>query len=434
MTRRRGAVMRAAAVVAGGLGVISLLAPGAWAVPASAPSSLPAVGKFAVMAPPPGPTELNGVYCTTAANCWAVGQITSGAALLNHVLHWNGKVWRGVAVPSPGGTASNDLSQLYAVRCLTARDCWAVGQYQKGETYLAEALHWAGKKWTTTAVPAQGGTKAGDATSLFDSACISASNCWAAGDYGSGLNVPSKRLNLLLHWNGKTWSHEPVGDPEGTQPGDLNGVFSIRCPSASDCLAVGAYGAYGSTGLFLNETLRWNGRRWSFTRSPNPAGTQAGDDSQPFALACGSATSCWAAGEQGNLSSDTFLNELLHWNGKKWTNSPVPQPGGTGKGADGYLNGAVCSSVSNCWAVGEYVSSSSMAFLNESLHWNGKHWTLVATANPGGTAGGDANALYAVRCTSASNCWAVGNDSTANNPYVDEILHWNGKKWSAWPA
>src|ERR1700722_12445217 len=35
-------------------------------------------------------SELDGVFCLTAANCWAVGYFVHGGALLDLVLHWTG--------------------------------------------------------------------------------------------------------------------------------------------------------------------------------------------------------------------------------------------------------------------------------------------------------------------------------------------------------
>jgi hypothetical protein len=52
----------------------------------------------------------------------------------------------------------------------------------------------------------------------------------------------------------------------------------------------------------------------------------------------------------------------------------------------------------------------------------------VHAVNGGGTAKGTANALNSVRCTSHSNCWAVG-DSETNSTDANQILHWNGSNW-----
>jgi hypothetical protein len=188
MTGRRVATVRVAMAmaVAGLLSATVLLAPGSRALAGPVATALPAAGKFAVVAdlPETGPTQ---------------------------------------------------LSQLYAVRCLAASDCWAVGQYQKGETDQAEALHWNGRKWSTSAVPSPGGTKAGDTTSLIDSTCISASNCWAAGDYGKDRADDFTLLNLLLHWNGSKWTNSAVPQPGGTKTGSDGYLNGTVCSSVSNC-------------------------------------------------------------------------------------------------------------------------------------------------------------------------------------------------------
>jgi hypothetical protein len=386
---------------------------------------------------PPAPdaieiyTTLNSVYCTSAADCWAVGQQASGSALLNQVLHWDGRKWTRTVAPNPGGTTG--ISQLFAVRCLGPADCWAVGDYVKHKAFLAEALHWNGRTWSATSVPAPGGTVLGDLTELFDSTCTSASSCWAVGDYGVGPVTAEKAINLVLHWNGKKWTRTATPNPAGIRLGDVNGLSAVRCLSATDCNAVGEYGQVTmSSYKLLNETLHWNGRHWSWVHAPDPGGTKRSDVNELIALGCGSATSCWAAGLSGVVDTRiTYLNEILHWNGKSWARARTPQPGGTKSGAANILLGAVCSAASDCWAVGDYAASGD-AVRDQALHWNGRHWTLVPTPSPAGTSAEDSNTLDSVRCVSGSDCWAVGGSETGGHSEIDQILHWNGKKWSIW--
>src|SRR5271165_7071159 len=94
-----------------------------WSMPSwlAIPSGRPAGARA-----PAGFAFLDGVFCTSAASCWAVGEQGNGQGVVNQALRWNGKTWRKVAVPNPGGTATDDVSELYAVRCQAARDCWAV--------------------------------------------------------------------------------------------------------------------------------------------------------------------------------------------------------------------------------------------------------------------------------------------------------------------
>jgi hypothetical protein len=394
-------------------------------------AALPAGGR---KVPKPGQSSvLNGIFCTSSANCWAVGSYTpsSGGAPRNEVLHWNGRKWSQLAVINPGGTGASHLSELFAVRCTSARNCWTVGDASRGTADFNQVLHWNGRKWSQVSTPTPGGTLSGDVNELFDVVCASAASCWADGDYGTQASGRETVLNQVLHWNGKSWSLVKVPNPGGTGFDDVQAIDAIRCASVRNCLAVGTYGNIRTFKL-RNEALHWNGKKWSKLTTPNPGGTGAsGDVSELTALGC-SASNCWAAGTYGNVGTETFLNQLLHWNGKKWSQATVPNPDGTGTAASNELLGASCISATSCWAVGFYgsISGGTGAILNEALRWNGKKWSQAATPNPGGTANEDANELLGVRCTSAGNCWAVGDQTTSGSSELNQALHWNGTKWS----
>jgi hypothetical protein len=416
LIRRSG---RTAAVLAG----IVLAAAAAWpAAGAQASRARPVVGQLI-----DAYSVLHGVYCTSTANCWAVG--FQGSAMkpeVNRVLHWNGRSWYRVSAPNPGGSTEDDESGLAAVRCLTAKNCWAVGHTYHNDIEKNQALHWNGKKWSVVRTPNPGGNKPGLSSQLFDVTCVTSSNCWAVGEFGNP-SSSGKLFNEVLHWNGKHWSQVHVVNPGGTKSGDINELFSVRCGSARNCNAVGDYGRYVAPDR--NEVLHWNGKRWSHVSAPNPAGTGSNSDNTLEALACSSATKCWAAGQ---ASDSTIHNEILRWNGRSWTKASVPNPNAKTPFVADELLGAVCSSARNCWAVGQHGIQGSTAIMNEALHWNGKHWALVSTPNPGGTAtANDSNKLLSVRCNSASNCWAVGQESSGG-VYHQEILFWNGGKWSVY--
>jgi hypothetical protein len=383
--------------------------------------------------PMPGTSsKLEAVSCTTSSNCWAVGTYSHNGADLNQALRWNGTRWSQVTVPSPGGTASGGSSKLFGVYCKSSTDCWAVGYYQNGGPRLDEALLWNGTKWSAVTVPAPGGTAGSDVNELFDVWCTAASNCWAAGEYGSF--GPNETLfNQALHWNGSTWSVVSTPNPGGTATNDQSTLESVRCTSAGNCWAVGLDGTI-SPPTWLNEALHWNGASWSLVTTPSPGGTATGDFSYLAGLSCASATSCWAAGAYGAEGTTfTSLNQVLHWDGGQWSQVTTPNPDGTGAGANNLLAGVACTSASNCWAVGDYgsISGSVGTVLNEALRWNGTNWSLATTPDPAGTGNGASNILNGVRCASASNCWAVGTQSSPGQFELNEALLWNGTKWSA---
>ncbi|HUA40478.1 MAG TPA: hypothetical protein VMA32_02855 [Streptosporangiaceae bacterium] len=435
------AVAAAVLVAASGLAAAAAAAAGA---PGGAARTVAvrvgAVPARAVPAHVAGPAStssfdiLDGVACPSAKNCWAAGEQAGKAALLNQMLHWNGTSWRSFRVPNPGGSGSDHISELSAVRCVSSRDCWAVGLYLATKATLDMALHWNGKKWSLVKTPAPGGTTKGKTNTLVDAACIAAANCWTVGDYGHRTGSSNASLNQVLHWNGRKWSQAHVPNPGGVHTGDYNELFGIRCPAAKECLAVGQAGTgtvTTSTSTLRNEALRWNGKKWHEMPTPQPGGSAAGDIAELNSVACGSPSRCWAVGSYGTLMPTiTSAAEILRWNGSKWTRASAPDTHGTSTGRDNQLIGATCFGASNCWAVGSYDSATTGAALNEIVHWNGSKWRFVHAPSPGGTGSGDLSFLIGVRCTARANCWAVGTQHANGGAYLNEILHWNGHKWS----
>jgi hypothetical protein len=93
-------------------------------------------------------------------------------------------------------------------------------------------------------------------------------------------------------------------------------------------------------------------------KTPNPGGTKSGGLNEIFALGCGAADNCWGAGSYGSTNPPgKNLNEILHWNGKTWTKTATPNPDGTKTGAGNQLDAATCLSSANCWAVGNFGST-----------------------------------------------------------------------------
>jgi hypothetical protein len=365
-----------------------------------------------------------GTYCTSAASCWAVGSYDLSATVaLNEVLHWNGSRWRRMSVPNPAGTANGDDNILLAVRCARATDCWAVGVYQVGFGAEFGQALHWNGKKWVRAAIPEPGADSG----LSDVVCPSSSNCWAVGLYELPSGAPPV-FNEALHWNGKKWALASTPQPGGTAAGDLNFLSGVRCPSASTCFAVGTA---GTTDAPLNQVLRWNGSIWSTISVPSPGGTATDSRSQLFGLGCSSIDNCWAVGSYNTAVSAATFNQVLHWNGSAWSQIDVPEPGGSGSLANQELRFATCSSAINCWAVGDFSpAGSTHESANQALHWDGGTWSVVRIPDPAGGASGYANRLNAVRCVTAKNCWAVGTAQVGNHGQFGQVLHWGGARWS----
>jgi hypothetical protein len=383
------------------------------------PSSGLGAGFLRSLVPSPGSlSTLSAMTCVRAADCWAVGDFRDRFGVnLNEALRWNGKSWLLVATPNPGGRTTSDGQVINGVACVSAADCWAVGDFiTPGGATLNEALHWNGKRWSKVTSPNPGGT----ALNIINGvACIRAADCWAVGEFQ---NSAGATLNEALHWNGQKWSNVAGPNPGGTaSSSDTNVINGVACVSAADCWAVGDVITPG--GATLNEALHWNGKRWSKVASANPGGTAPGDQNIINGVACVRAADCWAVGYLTN--STTQLNEALHWNGKKWSKVTVPNPG-----SPQAINGVACVKAADCWAVGDFENTAG-ATVNEALHWNGKKWSNVSTLNPGGTALTDTNVIHGVACVRTADCWAVGGFQNAAGVALNEALHWDGKTWSS---
>jgi hypothetical protein len=130
-------------------------------------------------------TVLNGVSCTAATACSAVGFSLSGASA-TLAMRWNGTSWALQTTPNPAG---GNGDALQAVSCTSATSCTAVGEFNSGsEGTLAQS--WDGTTWTDQATPNPAGAQHGSV--LLGVLCTSATRCTAVGNYvdSSGSDQP----------------------------------------------------------------------------------------------------------------------------------------------------------------------------------------------------------------------------------------------------
>jgi hypothetical protein len=210
-----------------------------------------------------------------------------------------------------------------------------------------------------------------------------------------------------------SWALATSPNP-GANSNRLNGV---ACPDATHCWAVGVTNNTGT-----NQTLieRWNGTAWSVDTSGNENGLTTLQENELNGVTCTSITNCWAVGEffqniVGNVSSWEPLWE--HWNGSTWTASTFV----VGVANNYWLEGVSCVDAGHCWAVGyrNPVTGGNPTVWIEQ--WNGSFWSN----DPSTTAG----ILRGVSCVDATHCWAVGGVS--GTPAKNVIERWNGTAWSA---
>ncbi len=213
-------------------------------------------------------------------------------------------------------------------------------------------------------------------------------------------------------------SASPAGATAAANPTAIAGgaFFATAAASATDAWAVG--GVYdATTGIPSNLAEHWNGKAW--TRVPVPVGSEGYGDLTSVAVF--SASDAWAAGGLPQ-EEDASSSQMFHWNGKAWSQTPLPVIESGGLAYPVYINAVKIASVDSVWAVG-YWGPVPVPLI---LHWNGTAWKRV-TVPALGTDGYD---LLGLTLVSLDSAWAVGNDG-GDLPLV---LHWNGKAWSRVPA
>ena len=131
--------------------------------------------------------------------------------------------------------------------------------------------------------------------------CSGTADCLAAG-------VGNNMLAIAHAWNGTTWVNAPPKKPSGA---GITALKSVSCPpGGSACESVGAKEVSAETAL----AERWNGSAWTLQSTPAISGSALGSLD---AVACTSASNCWATGVSETASATDILIE--HWNGTSWS-------------------------------------------------------------------------------------------------------------------
>jgi hypothetical protein len=237
-----------------------------------------------------GYSQFNAVSCASATACTAVGYYYDTSSVFFPLAEeWNGKSWAIRATPKPARSMDPKLN---GVSCTSATACTAVGGYENSSDpsfpnqTLAE--RWNGRSWTIRATTNPGP----ESDYLYSVSCTSASTCTAVGD--QQLNS-GELVTLAERWNGTAWTTQGTPNPPTPGTSILSGV---SCASATACTAVGWYAESNAepTGPFAEG---WNGTTWTVQTTPSPAGT---DWSPLNGVSCTSAAACTAVGEYQDRS------------------------------------------------------------------------------------------------------------------------------------
>jgi hypothetical protein len=309
---------------------------------------------------------LRGVAVSPDGGAWAVGTDTSVTKGL--IERWNGRSWKRVPSPNPGGDLG--LSTLDGVAARSPSSAWAVGKYITSnifEPMFSQTLieHWNGTAWEQAASPSPGPAD----SRLLGVTALSPSSAWAVGSYTDSAGWDQ---TLIEQWNGKTWKQIPSPNPGG--PSRSNVLFGVAAMSASNAFAVGIY--FGSR-VFVTLIEHWDGRAWKQIPSPNgPSGPYGPASSYLYGVAALSPSAAWAVGTYDSTGFNQTLIE--RWNGRTWKRIPSPNPGGPSQ--LNLLTAVAVRSTSSAWAAGHY-DQGGPPDRTLTEFWNGRAWKTVASPN-----------------------------------------------------
>jgi hypothetical protein len=343
-----------------------------------------------------------------------------------------------VALPAPASDAAGNrqsagpqlpaTGQMGGISCPSPTSCWAAGLTDPGRPDdQLEMVHWNGIGWKSVPSPLTGEDVAANQapSGLSSFTCPSRNSCWATGS--------TDRRDLILHWNGRTWSVERSRGYES-----LSGV---TCAPTGDCWAVGASLAHtgkykGRGATWLSVILHRTAQGWLSVPSVNPGRASAEDgctlpgrldcySNRLLSVACADVRLCWAAGvftvQGGHNPEDR--GEILGWNGARWSLVRTPD-------LEGDLTTVACSAKTRCWALGSSAVGQSPAHL-VTLLWNGKSWSDVPSTTSSPLVSWSQGRTD-LACRSDSNCWVVGvrYPGWCGATSTPIALHWNGRTWS----
>lgn len=337
---------------------------------------------------PDGSAKLTAIAAVSSTDVWALGSYgyttTAPTAQWFNTLaeHWDGSSWQQVAMPTP---AHSSEVHLYSATALSSSDIWAVGSWADfgpGDGFSPLIEHWNGSAWSIVPSPVLPQPLKDHGAQLFGVSAVSADDVWAVGYVGTGT-----QHDLILHWNGTSWTRVP--SPRNGSWTNLNSVTAL---STTKVWAVGTFHIKNRKHLASQGfALRWNGKVWQ--KMPN---VQAGS----LLGVTGTQNDIWAVGGWNN-GGGPGRTLIEHWNGKHWKNFRGPT--GYPESIHQPLISVAMLPGNELWAVGYHEDEHSLQSQTLIEHFSDGAWSPVAGMNPAN------NDWYSgVAAPSPTAVWAIG--------------------------
>jgi ABC-type phosphate transport system substrate-binding protein len=173
-----------------------------------------------------GSWDLTSISCV-ASECVLVGGVEKSAKHVPFAERWNGTRVERMQIPPQQGESAT----LYGVSCTAVNSCLAVGNdrvgFGPGGSEVVEPVveQLSSRIWKVVASPS-----VSQNTVMWAVSCVTATWCKAVGGTGSGeLETPA-----AYQWNGSSWTQDPFPPSAVTRFHELS---SVSCSSEEQCVA-----------------------------------------------------------------------------------------------------------------------------------------------------------------------------------------------------
>ena len=334
------------------------------------------------------------IGCQSLSSCAILGQTLGRTGVLPLAGAW--RPTGAVVTQQQPASRSSLGNQIDGLSCVSAT-CVGVGSVNNGVNSTlgrVDVLSNAGV-WSTTLLPAAHR----GANVLFSVSCPSATSCTAVGTVATGARIAQTHSSITTITLGARGFASAAAVPHPT-PGTVDSLTSVSCPTPNWCAAVGT--TFGGAGKQWTPLLEvFNGTSWV----QQPAnGLTSG---YLLGLSCNAPQSCVAVGSTKALANSATKPIVVTKTAGGWDGQVLQRPGVT-------LNAVSCVASQVCMAVGSQtigLTTTPQILSDRSGSWTSE----TGVALPKGAYGGE---WRSVTCPEANQCHVVGTTTKAGRPFV----------------